>query len=151
MRVSHIGAPHLEHTGRTLVIRGLSAKKAIGASALPALLNKNSSDSTQVAPDWVNINYKCFKQKLNSTEWHVHSGSAIVGNFGGGLFRLTAYGGTINVAARLKEARSCCYRPFVGCRLNFQACLKDRHSSDIRRPAPNCQSVSVLTVSSDAS
>jgi hypothetical protein len=52
MRVSHIGAPHLEHVGRTVVIRGLLAKRTIGASALPALLDKNSSDSTQVAPNW---------------------------------------------------------------------------------------------------
>jgi hypothetical protein len=46
-----------------MVIRGLSAKRAIGASALPALLDKNSSDSTQVAPNLADINYECFKTK----------------------------------------------------------------------------------------
>src|SRR5215469_2305442 len=42
---------------------------------------------------------------LGVTRIGVHAGRAIVGNFGGGrLFDYTAYGDTINVAARLEEA-----------------------------------------------
>src|SRR5437899_5137198 len=42
---------------------------------------------------------------LGATRIGVHSGPAIVGNFGGGrFFDYTAYGDTINVAARLESA-----------------------------------------------
>jgi len=42
---------------------------------------------------------------LGTTRIGVHAGSAIVGNFGGGrFFDYTAYGDTINVAARLESA-----------------------------------------------
>jgi adenylate cyclase len=51
---------------------------------------------------------QCWHQKgipLGLTRIGVHAGPAIVGNFGGGrFFDYTAYGGTINVAARLEGA-----------------------------------------------
>jgi adenylate cyclase len=45
------------------------------------------------------------KVKLGLTRIGVHAGAAIVGNFGGGrFFDYTAYGDTINTAARLERA-----------------------------------------------
>ena len=44
---------------------------------------------------------------LGATRIGVHAGPAIVGNFGGGrFFDYTAYGDTINIAARLKPRTS---------------------------------------------
>jgi adenylate cyclase len=59
---------------------------------------------------------------LGVTRIGVHAGPAIVGNFGGGrFFDYTAYGDTINVAARLEAANK-----QLGTRICVSAALADR-------------------------
>jgi hypothetical protein len=58
MRVSHIGVPHLEQTGRTAVVIGLSAKWAIGASAAPGHFDRETSlIAVRLRLDWSHLNY----------------------------------------------------------------------------------------------
>ena len=59
---------------------------------------------------------------LGVTRIGVHAGPAIVGNFGGGrFFDYTAYGDTINVAARLEAANK-----QLGTRICVSATLADK-------------------------
>jgi adenylate cyclase len=60
----------------------------------------------------------------------VHAGPAIVGNFGGGrFFDYTAYGDTINVAARLEAANK-----ELGTRICVSAALADQVKGFCGRP-----------------
>jgi adenylate cyclase len=66
---------------------------------------------------------------LGVTRIGVHAGSAIVGNFGGGrFFDYTAYGDTINVAARLEEANK-----QLGTRICVSATLAEKVQNFYRR------------------
>jgi len=59
---------------------------------------------------------------LGATRMGVHAGQAIVGNFGGGrFFEYTAYGDTINTAARLEAANK-----HLGTRICVSAALTER-------------------------
>jgi adenylate cyclase len=67
---------------------------------------------------------RCHKRgiALGATRIGVHAGPAIVGNFGGSrFFDYTAYGDTINVAARLEEANK-----QLGTRICVSATLADK-------------------------
>ena len=67
---------------------------------------------------------------LGATRIGVHAGPAIVGNFGGGrLFDYTAYGDTINAAARLEAANKT-----FGTRVCVSAAAVDRAGDFIGRP-----------------
>src|SRR5262249_31522751 len=67
---------------------------------------------------------------LGATRIGVHAGPAIVGNFGGGrFFDYTAYGDTINVAARLEAANK-----QVGTRICVSATLAHKVQSFWGRP-----------------
>jgi adenylate cyclase len=67
---------------------------------------------------------------LGTTRIGVHAGPAIVGNFGGGrFFDYTAYGDTINVAARLEGANK-----QLGTRICVSATLADKVKSFRGRP-----------------
>lgn len=67
---------------------------------------------------------------LGVTRIGVHAGSAIVGNFGGGrFFDYTAYGDTINVAARLEEANK-----QLGTRICVSATLAEKVQNFYGRP-----------------
>src|SRR5690242_20480882 len=67
---------------------------------------------------------------LGVTRIGVHAGSAIVGNFGGGrFFDYTAYGDTINVAARLEAANK-----QLGTRICVSATLADKVKGFRGRP-----------------
>jgi adenylate cyclase len=67
---------------------------------------------------------------LGVTRIGVHAGPAIVGNFGGGrFFDYTAYGGTINVAARLEAANK-----QLGTRISVSATLADKVKGFRGRP-----------------
>jgi adenylate cyclase len=67
---------------------------------------------------------------LGVTRIGVHAGPAIVGNFGGGrFFDYTAYGDTINVAARLEAANK-----QLGTRICVSATLADRAGGFCGRP-----------------
>ena len=67
---------------------------------------------------------------LGGTRIGVHAGPAIVGNFGGGrFFDYTAYGDTINVAARLEEANK-----QLGTRICVSATLADKARGFRGRP-----------------
>jgi adenylate cyclase len=67
---------------------------------------------------------------LGVTRIGVHAGPAIVGNFGGGrFFDYTAYGDTINVAARLEAANK-----QLGTRVCVSATLADKVKSFCGRP-----------------
>ena len=68
---------------------------------------------------------------LGVTRLGVHAGPAIVGNFGGGrFFDYTAYGDTVNVAARLEAANK-----QLGTRICLSATLAVRAG---RVPGPTC-------------
>jgi adenylate cyclase len=63
----------------------------------------------------------------------VHAGPAIVGNFGGGrLFDYTAYGDTVNVAARLEAANK-----QLGTRICVSATVADKVADFHGRPVGN--------------
>ncbi len=67
---------------------------------------------------------------LGVTRIGVHAGPAIVGNFGGGrFFDYTAYGDTINIAARLEEANK-----QLGTRICVSATLADKVKGFRGRP-----------------
>jgi adenylate cyclase len=67
---------------------------------------------------------------LGVTRIGVHAGPAIVGNFGGGrFFDYTAYGDTINVAARLEAANK-----QLGTRICVSASLADKVPNFVGRP-----------------
>ena len=67
---------------------------------------------------------------LGVTRIGVHAGPAIVGNFGGGrFFDYTAYGDTINVAARLEAANK-----QLGTRICVSATLADKVEEFRGRP-----------------
>lgn len=67
---------------------------------------------------------------LGLTRIGVHAGPAIVGNFGGGrLFEYTAYGDTINAAARLESANKT-----FGTRICVSAAVVERAGAFIGRP-----------------
>jgi adenylate cyclase len=67
---------------------------------------------------------------LGATRIGVHAGPAIVGNFGGGrFFDYTAYGDTINVAARLEAANK-----QLGTRICVSAALADKVRNFRGRP-----------------
>jgi adenylate cyclase len=67
---------------------------------------------------------------LGATRIGVHAGPAIVGNFGGGrFFDYTAYGDTINVAARLEEANK-----QLGTRICVSAALAEKVPKFFGRP-----------------
>jgi adenylate cyclase len=67
---------------------------------------------------------------LGATRIGVHAGPAIVGNFGGGrFFDYTAYGDTINVAARLEEANK-----RLGTRICISATLAQKVDDFLGRP-----------------
>jgi adenylate cyclase len=67
---------------------------------------------------------------LGATRIGVHAGPAIVGNFGGGrFFDYTAYGDTINVAARLEAANK-----RLGTRICVSAALADKMPNFMGRP-----------------
>jgi adenylate cyclase len=67
---------------------------------------------------------------LGATRIGVHAGPAIVGNFGGGrFFDYTAYGDTINVAARLEAANK-----QLGTRICVSASLADKAKNFVGRP-----------------
>jgi len=67
---------------------------------------------------------------LGATRIGVHAGPAIVGNFGGGrFFDYTAYGDTINVAARLEAANK-----QLGTRICVSASLADKVPKFVGRP-----------------
>jgi adenylate cyclase len=67
---------------------------------------------------------------LGSTRIGVHAGSAIVGNFGGSrFFDYTAYGDTINTAARLEDANR-----QLGTRICVSATLADKVKNFRGRP-----------------
>jgi len=76
--------------------------------------------------------YRCHQKgvPLGVTRIGVHAGPAIVGNFGGGrFFDYTAYGDTINVAARLEAANK-----QLGTRVCVSATLGDKVKSFCGRP-----------------
>jgi adenylate cyclase len=67
---------------------------------------------------------------LGATRIGVHAGPAIVGNFGGErFFDYTAYGDTINVAARLEEANK-----RLGTRICVSASVAEKVSDFLGRP-----------------
>ena len=67
---------------------------------------------------------------LGATRVGVHAGPAIVGNFGGGrFFDYTAYGDTINIAARLESANK-----QLGIRICVSATLADKAKDFSGRP-----------------
>jgi adenylate cyclase len=67
---------------------------------------------------------------LGATRIGVHAGPAIVGNFGGGrFFDYTAYGDTINVAARLEAANK-----RLGTRICVSASLAEKVPNFVGRP-----------------
>src|SRR5204862_5477072 len=67
---------------------------------------------------------------LGATRIGVHAGPAIVGNFGGSrFFDYTAYGDTINVAARLEAANK-----QLGTRICVSARLADKVEGFCGRP-----------------
>jgi adenylate cyclase len=67
---------------------------------------------------------------LGATRIGVHAGSAIVGNFGGGrFFDYTAYGDTINIAARLEAANK-----QLGTRICVSAILAEKVKNFQGRP-----------------
>jgi adenylate cyclase len=73
------------------------------------------------------------KIPLGATRIGVHAGSAIVGNFGGErFFDYTAYGDTINVAARLEAANK-----QLGTRICVSATLADKVPGFKGRPVGN--------------
>ena len=75
---------------------------------------------------------RCHKKgiALGVTRIGVHAGPAIVGNFGGGrFFDYTAYGDTINVAARLEAANK-----QLGTRICVSATLADKVQGFRGRP-----------------
>jgi adenylate cyclase len=75
---------------------------------------------------------RCVKNgiALGLTRIGVHAGPAIVGNFGGGrFFDYTAYGDTINVAARLEAANK-----QLGTRICVSATLADKAEGFCGRP-----------------
>jgi len=75
---------------------------------------------------------RCIKKgiPLGITRIGVHAGIAIVGNFGGGrFFDYTAYGDTINVAARLETANK-----QLGTRICVSAALADAVKNFRGRP-----------------
>jgi adenylate cyclase len=75
---------------------------------------------------------RCHKKgiALGATRIGVHAGPAIVGNFGGSrFFDYTAYGDTINVAARLEEANK-----QLGTRICVSATLTDKVRNFRGRP-----------------
>jgi len=72
---------------------------------------------------------------LGATRIGVHAGPAIVGNFGGGrLFDYTAYGDTVNVAARLEAANK-----QLGTRICVSATLADKVADFHGRPVGDLQ------------
>jgi adenylate cyclase len=75
----------------------------------------------------------CWRQKgvaIGVTRIGVHAGPAIVGNFGGGrFFDYTAYGDTINVAARLEAANK-----QIGTRICISAALAAKVENFRGRP-----------------
>src|ERR1700723_2568282 len=67
---------------------------------------------------------------FGATRIGVHAGSALVGNFGGGrFFDYTAYGDTINTAARLEAANK-----FLGTRIFVSAAVADSATAFHGRP-----------------
>jgi adenylate cyclase len=78
---------------------------------------------------------------LGVTRIGVHAGPAIVGNFGGGrFFDYTAYGDTINVAARLEAAN----KP-LGTRICVSATLAGKVKDFQGRPSISVPSASAST------
>ncbi len=70
------------------------------------------------------------RHRARATRIGVHAGPAIVGNFGGGrFFDYTAYGDTINVAARLEAANK-----QLGTRICVSAVLADKAEDFRGRP-----------------
>jgi len=67
---------------------------------------------------------------LGQTRIGIHAGTAVVGNFGGGrFFDYSAYGDTINVAARLEAANK-----LLGTRVCVSACVAERARDFQGRP-----------------
>ena len=76
------------------------------------------------------VDWKTRNVLLGPTRIGVHAGPAIVGNFGGGrFFDYTAYGDTINVAARLEAANK-----VFGTRICISAAVAERVTSFRGRP-----------------
>jgi adenylate cyclase len=76
------------------------------------------------------LEWKARGVPLGATRIGVHAGPAIVGNFGGGrLFDYTAYGDTINVAARLEAVNK-----QLGTRICVSAVAAERVPGFIGRP-----------------
>jgi adenylate cyclase len=70
------------------------------------------------------------KVKLGLTRIGIHAGAAIVGNFGGGrFFDYTAYGDTINTAARLEGANK-----QLGTRVCVSAAVAEKAENFLGRP-----------------
>jgi class 3 adenylate cyclase len=76
------------------------------------------------------IRWKSKDVSFGATRIGVHAGSALVGNFGGGrFFDYTAYGDTINTAARLEAANK-----FLGTRICVSAAVAEGTESFKGRP-----------------
>ena len=83
--------------------------------------------------DWAEAFRERWKSKgvnFGATRIGVHAGPALVGNFGGGrFFDYTAYGDTINTAARLEAADK-----FLGTRICVSAAVADSATAFRGRP-----------------
>jgi adenylate cyclase len=76
------------------------------------------------------IHWQTTGVKFGVTRIGVHAGPALVGNFGGGkFFDYTAYGDTINTAARLEAANK-----FLGTRICVSASVADGAGNFMGRP-----------------
>jgi adenylate cyclase len=76
------------------------------------------------------IHWQSTGVKFGVTRIGVHAGPALVGNFGGGkFFDYTAYGDTINTAARLEAANK-----FLGTRICVSASVADGAGNFMGRP-----------------
>ena len=105
-----------------------SARPATSPTLRPAR-SPARSRSTR-APKHYRLEWKARGVPLGVTRIGVHAGPAIVGNFGGGrLFDYTAYGDTINAAARLEAVNK-----QLGTRICVSAAAAERADGFLGRP-----------------